>query len=127
MKSRDVAKVLGNGAQRLIWLQIGVSLGVALLSWLLAGRNDAVAALLGGACAYVPALAYQLRARMARNTDVRGLLRAEFAGEGFKFAVSMVMFALVFSRNPAVNAPLFFAVFCAAQLCYFVALLIDKN
>ena len=127
MKSRGTAKVLGNGVQRLIRLQVGMSLVVALLCLVLAGRNAAVAAFWGGTCAWVPALAYQLRARMARNTDARGLLRAQFAGEGFKFAVSLLMFYLVFSRNPQINAPLFFAVFIAAQLCYFVALLIDKD
>jgi F0F1-type ATP synthase assembly protein I len=75
----------------------------------------------------VPALAYQLRAGMVRGKGPRELLGAQYAGEGFKFAVSMVMFYLVFTRLRPLEAPVFFMTFIAALSCYFAASLIDPD
>lgn len=110
---------------RVIALQIGLTLIAATLVWALAGATAMRSALCGGACVFVPAAASQLRIWMTRSKDARAALQAQFAGEGLKFAVSLLMFYLVFSRLHPLDAPAFFAVFCLVQLGYFVALLID--
>jgi F0F1-type ATP synthase assembly protein I len=112
---------------RIIGLQVGVTLAVSLLSWIGYGANQAQSAFWGGACAFLPALAYQFRAGLARGKDARDILRAQYAGEGVKFAASILMFYLVFTRVHPLAAPMFFATYVAAVLCYFVALLTDHD
>jgi F0F1-type ATP synthase assembly protein I len=112
---------------RIIGLQVGVSLAISFLLWCGVGRSHALSAFWGGACAFMPALAYQFRAGLARGNDARDILRAQYAGEGVKFALSIVMFYLVFTRLKPLEAPAFFAAYVAALLCYFVALLTDHD
>ena len=112
---------------RVIGLQVGVTLVFSFLFWYGAGRSHGLSAFWGGASAFLPALAYQLRAALARGTDARDILRAQYAGEGFKFAVSILMFYGVFTRLHVLVAPVFFATYIAALLCYFVALLTDHD
>ena len=112
---------------RIIGLQVGVTLAISLPLWMLVAQSYALSAFWGGASAFLPALAYQLRAGLVRGTDARDALRAQYAGEGVKFATSILMFYLVFTRLHSLVAPIFFATYVAAVLCYFVALLIDHE
>ncbi|MDE3011942.1 MAG: ATP synthase subunit I [Pseudomonadota bacterium] len=112
---------------RIIGLQVGVTLAISLLLWTGTSANHALSAFWGGACAFVPALAYQFRAALVRGKDARDILRAQYAGEGVKFAMSILMFYVVFTRVHPLVAPLFFATYVAALLCYFVALLTDHD
>jgi F0F1-type ATP synthase assembly protein I len=112
---------------RIIGLQVGVTLALSLLIWVGLGRSQAVSAFWGGACAFLPALAYQVRAGLVRGKDARDVLRAQYAGEGVKFAASILMFYQVFTRLHSLVAPIFFATYIAALLCYFVALLTDHD
>lgn len=116
-----------NRAYRVIARQVGITALVALAAWFAAGRSAAVSAFWGGTCAWVPALAYLWRARMVRDQQPRTVLRAQYAGEGMKFAVSLLMFQQVFTRLDTLVPPAFFAAFAAAQLGYFVALLRDRD
>lgn len=112
---------------RIIGLQVGVTLAISLLLWTALSLSHALSAFWGGACAFVPALGYQFRASLVRGKDARDILRAQYAGEGVKFAASVLMFYLVFTRLHPLVAPLFFATYVAALLCYFVALLTDHE
>lgn len=112
---------------RIIGLQVGVSFALSFLLLILEGRSAALSAFCGGASAFIPALAYQLRASLVRGRDAQDYLRAQYAGEGFKFAVSIVMFYLMFTRLKPLHAPEFFATYIAALLCYFAALLTDRD
>ncbi len=112
---------------RIIGMQVCVTLALSILLLFLMGRSAALSALGGGACAFIPALAYQVRASVARARDARAVLRAQYAGEGFKLAVTMVMFYVVIQQVKPLNAPVLFVTYIAALLCYFVALLTDKE
>lgn len=112
---------------RIIGLQVGVTLAISLLLWMAVGAEHARSAFWGGACAFLPALAYQFRAALVRGRDARDILRAQYAGEGVKFVLSILMFYLVFTRVHPLVAPMFFATYGAALLCYFVALLTDHD
>ena len=112
---------------RIIGLQVGVTLAISLLLWVGKSQSDAVSAFWGGACAFVPALAYCIRAGLMRGSAAHDALRAQYAGEGAKFAMSILMFYLVFTRIHPLVAPIFFATYVAAVLCYFVALLTDHE
>ncbi len=112
---------------RIIGLQVGVTLAISLLLWIGSSADHALSAFWGGTCAYLPALAYQFRAGLVRGKDARDILRAQNAGEGAKWAASILMFYLVFTRVHPLAAPIFFATYVAALLCYFVALLTDHD
>lgn len=114
-------------ALRVVLLQVVLTLLISLGLWVFVGQSQAQSSFWGGACAFIPALAYQLRSRLGSNSSAREILRAQYAGEGFKFVVSIMMFYWVFTHQTSLEAPLFFATYVAALLCYFVALLTDQS
>jgi ATP synthase protein I len=111
---------------RVVWFQLALTAFISVIIWVTLGQDQAVSSFWGGACAFVPAFSYQVRAQLGGSQDAREVLRAQYAGEGFKFVVSIVMFYLVFTNLKTLNAPIFFATYVAALLCYFVALLTEK-
>jgi F0F1-type ATP synthase assembly protein I len=113
-------------ALRVVWLQVGVTGIFSLVVWFLSGQDQALSSFWGGACAFIPALSYQVRAQLGGSGSARDALKAQYAGESFKFVVSIVMFYLVFTNLKTLDAPIFFATYVAALMCYFVALLTDK-
>jgi|APCry1669189844_1035258.scaffolds.fasta_scaffold12496_3 ATP synthase protein I len=113
-------------ALRVVWLQVGLTVLLSLGLWGVMGQDSALSSFWGGASAFIPALAYQARAQLGGSTSARDALRAQYAGESFKFVVSIVMFYLVFTRLQPLDAPIFFATYVAALMCYFGALLTDK-
>jgi len=113
-------------ALRVVWFQVGLTGFISLVVWALHGFDQAASSFWGGACAFVPAFSYQMRAHLGSSRSAREALRAQYAGESFKFVVSIVMFYLVFTNLKTLDAPIFFATYVAALMCYFVALLTDK-
>ena len=113
-------------ALRVVWIQVGLTSDFSLVIWFSSGEYQAESSFWGGACAFIPALSYQVRAQLGGTGSARDALRAQYAGESFKFVVSIVMFYLVFTNFKTLDAPIFFATYVAALMCYFVALLTDK-
>lgn len=114
-------------ALRVVWLQVGLTVFISLALWVAESQVQAQSGFWGGACAFIPALSYQVRAQLGNSSSARDALRSQYAGEGFKFVVSIAMFYLVFTSLKPLDAPIFFATYVAALLCYFVALLTDKT
>ena len=114
-------------ALRVVGFQAGLTALISVAIWAACGLDQATSSFWGGACAFIPAFSYQLRAQLGRSRSARDALRAQYAGESFKFVVSIVMFYLVFTNLKTLDAPIFFATYVAALLCYFVALLTDKT
>ncbi len=106
--------------------QLGVTLAAALVAGLALGLNAAVSALLGGGIAMASALAYVWRAlresRMA-GSDAKRAFNAQVAGEGYKFAVTLLLFALVFKSYAQLAALPLFLTYVATVVVYWMALL----
>jgi len=105
--------------------QFLVTLLAGLVAGLTLGIDAAVSAVLGGGIAMASAVAYVWRAlRSARATaDARKALNAQMLGEGYKFAVTLLLFALVF-RGYAGLVPLpFFLAYAATIVVYWIVLL----
>ena len=62
---------------RIIRMQIGVTLLVTSVLWLVRGKFEALSACLGGVIAFVPAILYGLRIQVS-STDPNVLLKAHF-------------------------------------------------
>jgi ATP synthase protein I len=112
---------------RVVWFQFLLTLFISLVIWAILGQSKASSSFWGGASAFIPAFSYQLRAQLGGTQSARDALRAQYAGESFKFVVSIVMFYLVFTNLKTLDAPIFFATYVAALLCYFVALLTERS
>jgi F0F1-type ATP synthase assembly protein I len=104
-----------------------VTLVMSLLIGFSEGLEKALAGLGGGACAFVPALVYQLRIYLAGKSDAKDALQGAYRAEAAKFAVTTLMFAALFVRFPHIAALELFAVFVTALLVYPAALLFDQR
>ncbi|HRD92609.1 MAG TPA: ATP synthase subunit I [Accumulibacter sp.] len=111
------------------WLfrcQIGVTLVAALGAGLVLGVHAAVSAALGGGIAIASAAAYAWRALRPTGTaatDAKRAFNAQFAGEGYKFAVTLVLFALVFKNYAQLAALPLVLAYVATIVVYWMALL----
>lgn len=96
---------------------------VAVLAGIAGGGTAAVSALLGGGIAVLAGAAYVWRAMRQSEGEPGTLYRAQMLGEGYKFAVTIGLFALVFTGLRNVSAlPLFLAYILTFGV-YWVALL----
>lgn len=109
-------------AGSLVLGQAGVTLLVAAVSFVLAGRHAALSALLGGGISTAATLAMALVAfgRLARG-GVHRVVAAFLAGEMLKLAVIITLFVIVL-RTTAVSPGALFAAYLATFLVSWVAL-----
>jgi F0F1-type ATP synthase assembly protein I len=112
-------------ARRVVVLQVGVAVVIALLLNWRKGETAAVSALLGGAIGFVPAWIYAHKMSAVSGADPQNLLRAQYRAEFYKFAVTAVMFALVFILFREVSALSLFMTYFATLAVYWVALVMS--
>ena len=111
------------------WLfrcQLVVTLAAGLLSGLVGGFHAAVSAVIGGGIAMASASAYAMRALRpngAAIADAKRAFNAQVAGEGYKFAVTLLLFALVFKTYAQLAALPLFLAYAATIVVYWMALL----
>ncbi|HAY27416.1 MAG TPA: hypothetical protein DIT03_04540 [Candidatus Accumulibacter sp.] len=106
--------------------QFLVTLAAAVLAGLAAGLDAAVSAMLGGGIAMASAFAYAWRALRSSGdiaADARKAFNAQVAGEAYKFAVSLLLFALVFKGYAQLAALPLFLAYAATIVVYWMALL----
>lgn len=111
-----------NSAQRVVALQILVSVVLAVILLIASGRAAAIAAMLGGAIGFIPAWIYAWRMTAVRGTDPKQLLSAQYRAEFYKFAVTAILFSLSFLLFREVSALFLFLGYLATLLVYWVAL-----
>ncbi|MBU0751773.1 MAG: ATP synthase subunit I [Gammaproteobacteria bacterium] len=103
--------------------QLLLTFGVAVLAGMAGGAVAALAALVGGGIGALAGAAYVWRAMRRGEGEPGELYRAQMLGEGYKFAVTLGLFALVFVSWRNVPAlPLFLAYILTFGV-YWVALL----
>jgi len=96
----------------------------AVLAAALVSVNAAVSVLIGGSIGIIANLGYALRAlRMSSNTDPVKAYQAQAAGEGFKFLLTLVGFALVFLGYKGVAVLPLFLGYASTFVIYWMALL----
>lgn len=106
--------------------QLAVTLAAALIAWMVLGVNAAVSAVLGGVIAIASAFAYAwraLRPQRQAGADARKAFQAQVAGEGYKFAVTLLLFAGVFKGYDQLAALPLFLAYAATVVVYWMALL----
>ncbi len=106
--------------------QVLITLGAGVLAGLALGFDAGVSAVLGGAIATASALTYAwraLRPSAATAADAKSAFNAQVAGEGYKFAVTLLLFALVFKTYAQLVALPLFLAYAATIVVYWMALL----
>ncbi|WP_291989716.1 ATP synthase subunit I [Candidatus Accumulibacter sp. ACC007] len=106
--------------------QAVVTLVAALIAGLALGVDAAVSAALGGGIAIASALAYVWRGLRPTGTavaDAKTAFSSQLAAEGYKFAVTLLLFALVFKGYAQLAALPLFLAYAATIVVYWMALL----
>lgn len=108
---------------KVLALQIGVGAVLAAVLWGSRGSVAGYSALLGSLACVIPNAFLAMRLAVSRrDPGARALIRAAYAGELGKLALTVLIFSVVFIVvRPLAAAPLF-AGFIAAQLVTFAGL-----
>lgn len=119
-----IATDLGSGrrlALSVVLGQVAVTLGLALLCWLIADRQAALSAALGGGIGAAASLAMALLGFRSDGADPLRTLRTFFVGETAKIAVTIVLFVAVL-RSIKVVPLAMLGTYAATFLVFWVAL-----
>lgn len=117
--------------------QLLVTLLAALLAGVLQGMHAAASAALGGGIGFASSWVYVWRAmrvsggrsmpaelnKNATGIDPKQAFRAQVAGEGYKFALTLLLFAAAFKGYAQIVALPMFIAYAATIVVYWVALL----
>lgn len=97
---------------------------LALGAWAVIDTNTAVSVLVGGSIGVVANLGYVLRALgLTSGADPVKAYRAQAAGEGFKFLLTLAGFALVFLKYKEVAVLPLFLGYISTIVIFWMALL----
>jgi ATP synthase protein I len=106
--------------------QLLVTLVAALVAGVAQGVHAAVSAALGGGIGVLSAYAYvwrALRGSGASDSDPKKAFHAQVLGEGYKFAVTILLFTLVFKSYGQLAALPLFLAYAVTIAVYWMALL----
>ena len=104
--------------------QAALTIILALGAWVLSSENAAVSVVIGGSIGFIANLGYVLRAmRLNAGNDPVKAYRAQTAGEGFKFLLTLAGFALVFLKYKDVAVFPLFLGYGSTIVIFWVALL----
>jgi len=109
----------------ILGLQVAVAVAVALGFLAAKGPQAAGSALIGGAIAVVPGAFYAWRVIRSRNAPAQRLLRAHYAAEFGKLALTVVLFGATFAWMKEVSVLPLFAAYIATLLVYWAALVMS--
>lgn len=106
--------------------QLLVTLVAALAAGVAQGVHAAISAALGGSIGVISAYAYVWRAlsgSKVSGSDPKKAFHAQVLGEGYKFAVTILLFTLVFKSYGQLAALPLFLAYAATIVVYWMALL----
>lgn len=104
--------------------QAALAVVLAFVAGVAVDVNAAVSTMIGGSIGIVANLGYVIRAmRMSADSDPVKAYRAQAAGEGFKFLLTLAGFALVFLQYKEVAVLPLFLGYTSTFVIYWMALL----
>jgi len=113
--------------RRLLLIQLGITVFVAVITFMLAGYTAACSAILGGLVSTLPNAFFARKLFQYHGAQAaRQIVNGFYKGEAMKIALSVAMFALVF-RFFVIIPLVFFAVYIGIQMVIWFAPLIFAN
>ena len=114
-------------AQRLLLIQLGVTVLIATIVLLISNATDATSAIVGGMVCLVPNVYFASKVFEYNGVRAaRQIVNGFYKGEALKLMLSVALFAMVF-KFLKVNPLVFFVAYIAAQMVYWFAPLIIVN
>lgn len=107
----------------IIVMQGMVALCVGMIFLMFSGSVAAKSAFIGGAIGFLPSVLYALRVIRSRHGTPERLLRAHYAGEFGKLALTAILFGATFAWIKELSVLPLFAAYTATLLVYWAALL----
>ena len=118
----------GNPVAIILLGQLVTSAVLSMLFWGIGGRIAGYSALLGGLTCVIPNAFLALRlVAPRRDAGARSLVRAAYIGELGKFALTVLMFSLVFTLVRPIAAGPLFTGYVAATLVTFSGFLVGNR
>lgn len=105
--------------------QVLVTVVAAVLAGVVQGVHGAISALIGGGIAVLGGGVYAWRALRMR-IDPRAAFRGQVAGEGYKLAITLFLFVLVFKGYGQLQALPLLLAYAATIVVYWIALLAQR-
>jgi ATP synthase protein I len=103
----------------IIGLQVAVTLAATLIVWLASGeRESAASALWGGSIGFLSALVYVRVVQSARGASPAELVKAHYAAQALKFAVTVGLFGATFIIAKQIAPLPLFLTYAATLLAY---------
>ena len=114
---------------KVILMQLGLTVILALLFWVTGGLVTGYSVLLGGLTCIIPNAFLALRlALVTGDFEAKALVRAAYIGELGKLALTVILFTMVFLIVQPLEAGALFVGFIATQLVTFLGFLVrDKK
>lgn len=113
--------------EQVVWIlsrQAALTIVLGAIAWGVVDARSAASVLIGGSIGVIANLGYVLRAmRLTSGSDPVKLYRAQAAGEGFKFLLTLAGFALVFLGYREVAVLPLFLGYASTFVIYWLALL----
>jgi len=113
---------------KMLLVQLGAGTAIAVILQSIYGAVAGYSALLGTLVSVVPNAFLALRLAVPRrDSGARSLVRAAYAGELGKLALTVLLFVLVFTLVKPLSAAALFAAFIATQLVTLTGLLMRRD
>jgi ATP synthase protein I len=114
--------------RRVLRWQVGIIALSVSISTGLGGWTAGHSALLGGLIGFVPNAVFALRfGAQKNNRTAQDIVRAFYAGEASKLAMTAILFVLVFQLPGLQYAPLFAAFIAVLAAFWFALLFLDTD
>ena len=114
----DIAAV-----RRIIFIQVAVTVVIALLLLTMSNLTVAISAFAGGAIGFLTSVVYAIKMLRPQGNDAKSIMRAHYTAEAYKLIVTVLLFSLVFTQYKEVHALSLFATYVATLTVYWVALI----
>ena len=115
------------GLLEVLGLQVLVACSVTVVFLFASGLLDAKSAAVGGAIAVIPGAFYAWRLIGSRHALPERMLRAHFAAESGKLALTFVLFGVTFAWMEDVSVIPLFANYIATLMVYWLALIVFRR
>ena len=114
---------MNTAVRKIIFIQIGVAVLIALLMLIVLGQLAAISALTGGSIGFITALVYAKKMSTPQGAAAKKIVRAHYGAEAYKLAFTMLLFTLVFKEFKAVEALPLFIGYVGTLVVYWAALI----
>ena len=119
--------VVGSAVRRIIYVQVAVTMAMALLMLVSEDATSAASAFSGGAVGFLTSLVYAKKMLTPHGSEPKAIIAANYRAEAYKLVFTILLFSLIFTKFKDVQVMPLFATYIATLMVYWVALIFVKS